>query len=144
MTARSTRQATAAAAAPAGEASGAAHTGYRPGQVLQLDWAELPTRPRIGGREPRVYALIGPAPACMPTAPRPPEGASPSGDLSRTSSRSAAASPISRHRLHLRPLHALRTSFALLTQPVDQPRSNSYAVITLAAVFGRPRAVLSI
>ncbi|MGH3032167.1 MAG: hypothetical protein ACRDNE_15675 [Gaiellaceae bacterium] len=29
----------------------AQRTGYRPGQVLQLDWAELPTRPRIGGRE---------------------------------------------------------------------------------------------
>jgi transposase len=33
-------------------------TGYRPGQVLQLDWAEMPTRPRIAGRERRVYALI--------------------------------------------------------------------------------------
>src|SRR5205085_10578106 len=29
----------------------AQRTGYRPGQVLQLDWAEMPTRPRIGGRE---------------------------------------------------------------------------------------------
>jgi transposase len=33
-------------------------TGYRPGQVLQVDWAEMPTRPRIAGRERRVYALI--------------------------------------------------------------------------------------
>jgi transposase len=36
----------------------AQRTGYRPGQVLQLDWAELPTRPRIRGRERRVYALV--------------------------------------------------------------------------------------
>ncbi len=40
----------------------AQRTGYRPGQVLQLDWAELPTRPRIAGRERRVYALIGSLP----------------------------------------------------------------------------------
>lgn len=33
-------------------------TGYRPGQVLQVDWAEMATRPRIAGRERRVYALI--------------------------------------------------------------------------------------
>jgi len=33
-------------------------TGYRPGQVLQIDWAEMPTRPTIAGRERRVYALI--------------------------------------------------------------------------------------
>jgi transposase len=33
-------------------------TGYRPGQVLQVDWAEMPTRPKILGRERRVYALI--------------------------------------------------------------------------------------
>ncbi len=37
-------------------------TGYRPGQVLQVDWAEMPTRPRIAGRERRVYALIGSLP----------------------------------------------------------------------------------
>ena len=37
-------------------------TGYRPGQVLQLDWAEMPTRPRIAGRERRVYALIASLP----------------------------------------------------------------------------------
>src|SRR4051794_16518974 len=36
----------------------AQRTGYRPGQVLQVDWAEMPTRPRIAGRERRVYALI--------------------------------------------------------------------------------------
>ena len=40
----------------------AQRTGYRPGQVLQLDWAELPTRPRIGGRERRVYALVASLP----------------------------------------------------------------------------------
>ena len=28
----------------------AQRTGYRPGQVLQLDWAEMPTRPRLAGR----------------------------------------------------------------------------------------------
>jgi transposase len=33
-------------------------TGYRPGQVMQVDWAEMPTRPQIAGRERRVYALI--------------------------------------------------------------------------------------
>ncbi len=33
-------------------------TGYRPGQVMQVDWAEMPTRPRVLGRERRVYALI--------------------------------------------------------------------------------------
>jgi hypothetical protein len=36
----------------------AQRTGYRPGQVMQIDWAEMPTRPRIAGRERRVYALI--------------------------------------------------------------------------------------
>jgi transposase len=36
----------------------AQRTGYRPGQVVQVDWAEMPTRPRIGGRERRVYALV--------------------------------------------------------------------------------------
>jgi transposase len=36
----------------------AQRTGYRPGQVLQVDWAEMPTRPRLWGRERRVYALI--------------------------------------------------------------------------------------
>jgi transposase len=40
----------------------AQRTGYRPAQVLQLDWAELPTRPKIKGRERRVYALIGALP----------------------------------------------------------------------------------
>lgn len=33
-------------------------TGYRPGQVLQVDWAEMPTRPKILGRERRVHALV--------------------------------------------------------------------------------------
>jgi transposase len=40
----------------------ARRTGYRPGQVLQLDWAEMPTRPRLAGRERRVYALIASLP----------------------------------------------------------------------------------
>jgi transposase len=36
----------------------AQRTGYRPGQVMQVDWAEMPTRPVIAGRERRVYALV--------------------------------------------------------------------------------------
>jgi transposase len=40
----------------------AQRTGYRPGQVLQLDWAEMPTRPTLGGRERRVYALVASLP----------------------------------------------------------------------------------
>jgi transposase len=40
----------------------AQRTGYRPGQVLQLDWAEMPTRPKLGGRERRVYALVASLP----------------------------------------------------------------------------------
>jgi transposase len=40
----------------------AQRTGYRPGQVLQLDWAELPTRPRLQGQERRVYALVASLP----------------------------------------------------------------------------------
>jgi transposase len=40
----------------------AQRTGYRPGQVLQLDWAEMPTRPRVAGRERRLYALIASLP----------------------------------------------------------------------------------
>jgi transposase len=36
----------------------AQRTGYRPGQVLQVDWAEMPTRPKILGRERRVHALV--------------------------------------------------------------------------------------
>lgn len=40
----------------------AQRSGYRPGQVLELDWAELPTRPRIAGRERRVHALVGSLP----------------------------------------------------------------------------------
>jgi len=40
----------------------AQRTGYRPAQVLQLDWAEMPTRPRIAGRERRVYALVAALP----------------------------------------------------------------------------------
>jgi transposase len=40
----------------------AQRTGYRPGQVLQLDWAEMPTRPAIEGRERRVDALVASLP----------------------------------------------------------------------------------
>lgn len=36
----------------------AQRTGYRPGQVLQVDWGEMPTRPKVLGRERRVYALV--------------------------------------------------------------------------------------
>ena len=38
------------------EVRAAQRTGYRPGQVLQVDWAEMPTRPRIAGRERRLRA----------------------------------------------------------------------------------------
>jgi transposase len=40
----------------------AQRTGYRPGQVLQVDWAEMPTRPKVLGRERRVYALVASLP----------------------------------------------------------------------------------
>ena len=40
----------------------AQRTGYRPGQVLQIDWGEMPTRPRIAGQERRVYALVASLP----------------------------------------------------------------------------------
>ena len=40
----------------------AQRTGYRPGQVMQLDWAEMPTRPKVAGRERRVYALLASLP----------------------------------------------------------------------------------
>jgi transposase len=40
----------------------AQRTGYRPAQVLQLDWAEMPTRPRVAGRERRVYAFVAALP----------------------------------------------------------------------------------
>jgi hypothetical protein len=40
----------------------AQRTGYRPGQVMQLDWAEMPTRPKVAGRERRVYALVASLP----------------------------------------------------------------------------------
>ena len=43
-------------------ARAAQRTGYRPGQVLQLDWAEMPTRPKLAGRERRVYALVASLP----------------------------------------------------------------------------------
>jgi len=43
----------------------AQRTGYRSGQVLQLDWAEMPTRPPLAaasGGERRVYALVASLP----------------------------------------------------------------------------------
>ena len=40
----------------------AQRTGYRPGQVVQFDWGEMPTRPRIAGVERRVYALVASLP----------------------------------------------------------------------------------
>jgi transposase len=43
---------------PPGGERAAQRTGYRPGQVMQVDWAEMPTRPSVWGRERRVYALI--------------------------------------------------------------------------------------
>ncbi len=36
----------------------AQRTGYRPAQVMQVDWGEMPSRPKIYGKERRVYALI--------------------------------------------------------------------------------------
>lgn len=36
----------------------AQRTGYAPGQVAQVDWAEMASRPRILGRERRIYALV--------------------------------------------------------------------------------------
>lgn len=33
-------------------------TGYRPAQVMQVDWGEMPTRPKIYGKERRIYALV--------------------------------------------------------------------------------------
>jgi transposase len=36
----------------------AQRTGYAPGQVAQLDWAEMESRPVLMGRERRIYALI--------------------------------------------------------------------------------------
>jgi transposase len=40
----------------------AQRTGYCPGQVLQLHWAELPSRRKIQGRARRVHALVGSLP----------------------------------------------------------------------------------
>src|SRR3954467_10677866 len=51
------RRRMAAVRPPSGERA-AQRTGYRPGQVMQVDWAEMPTRPKIAGRERRVYALV--------------------------------------------------------------------------------------
>jgi transposase len=36
----------------------AQRTGYAPGQVAQIDWTEMASRPRLLGRERRVYALV--------------------------------------------------------------------------------------
>jgi transposase len=40
----------------------AQRTGYRPAQVMQFDWGEMPTRPMVGGRERRIYALVATLP----------------------------------------------------------------------------------
>jgi Mu transposase, C-terminal domain len=40
----------------------AQRTGYRSAQVLQLDWGEMPTRPKLAGRERCVYALVATLP----------------------------------------------------------------------------------
>jgi transposase len=40
----------------------AQRTGYRPAQVMQFDWTEMPTRPKVAGRERRVYALVATLP----------------------------------------------------------------------------------
>ena len=45
-----------------GRSAPAQRTGYRPGQVVQFDWGEMPTRPRIGGVQRRVYALVASLP----------------------------------------------------------------------------------
>lgn len=37
-------------------------TGYRPAQVMQLDWGEMPTRPKVAGKERRIYALVATLP----------------------------------------------------------------------------------
>lgn len=37
-------------------------TGYRRAQVMQFDWAEMPTRPKVAGRERRVYAVVASLP----------------------------------------------------------------------------------
>jgi hypothetical protein len=37
-------------------------TGYRPGEVRRLDWAEMPTRPTVCGRERRGYGLVASVP----------------------------------------------------------------------------------
>lgn len=47
----------------------AQRTGYRDGQMVQFDWGEMPTQPRIGGVERRVYALVASLPfSGAPTA----------------------------------------------------------------------------
>jgi transposase len=46
------------------EERAAQRTGYRAGQVVQFDWGEMPTRPRVGGVERRVYALVASLPFC--------------------------------------------------------------------------------
>jgi transposase len=40
----------------------ARRAGYRPGAVLHVDWCEMPSRPRIGDSERRVYALVATLP----------------------------------------------------------------------------------
>jgi transposase len=40
----------------------AQRTGYRPAQVMQFDWGEMPTRPVVAGKERRIYALVATLP----------------------------------------------------------------------------------
>lgn len=40
----------------------AQRTGYRPAQVMQLDWGEMPSRPKVAGKERRIYALVATLP----------------------------------------------------------------------------------
>lgn len=40
----------------------AQRTGYRPAQVMQFDWAEMPTRPKLWGKERRIYAVVASLP----------------------------------------------------------------------------------
>lgn len=40
----------------------AQRTGYRPAQVMQFDWAEMPTRPKVDGKERRIYAVVASLP----------------------------------------------------------------------------------
>jgi transcriptional regulator with XRE-family HTH domain len=97
----------------------AQRTGYRPGQVLQLDWGEMPTRPKLAGGTPpparrtgsrrsRCRADSGRSPAADPTRSRGRARAAPARFRSaRPRRRACAAEPLrdsakSRRRTWLR------------------------------------------